>query len=398
MRKATCAALPDCKDPETPLSQEFSVLLVEDDDDARSNMSDILSLDGYRIDSVSHCLPAIEAVESRHYDAVIVDWSLPDGSGGDLIPLILKELPDTPVVVVTGMREFEAAVASLKMGAYDFLLKPINADVLRSVISRLVERKKHLQEIERAHQKLVDNERLAAIGQTVAGLAHESRNAFQRSHACLAELTLDLQDDPEKLRLVQKVQKALDDINFLLEEVRNYAAPVILERRECHIAELVRETWQGILLTRQPHPAPRFVLDCTEDFPDRGFVDVDRIQQVLRNLLENALFACGDPGEIRVSLSANSDSTISIEVCDDGAGVPSDQREAIFRPFFTTKTKGTGLGLAICRRIVEAHMGDIRVEDAVSGGARFVVEIPERVQIRSAERSVPPDPGRLRGG
>ena len=82
------------------MKNNFSVLIVEDDDDARSNMEDILSLDGYRIESASHCLPAINAVEARHFDAVIVDWRLPDGSGADLIPIVKRELPDSPVVVV----------------------------------------------------------------------------------------------------------------------------------------------------------------------------------------------------------------------------------------------------------------------------------------------------------
>ncbi len=368
---------------------EFSLLLVEDDDDARRNMEDILSLDGYSIQSVSHCLPAIQAVESRHYDTVIVDWSLPDGSGGDLIPLILRELPNTPVIVVTGMREFDAAVAALKSGAYDFLLKPINPDVLRSVIYRLVERKQHLLEIEQAQQKLVDNERLAAIGQMVAGLAHESRNAFQRSHACLAELSLDLADMPESLRLVRKVQKALDDVNFLLEEVREYSAPIILERRQCSVAALIQETWQHILEARRPEVKPPFSMDIAEDFPDSCFLDRDRIQQVMRNMLENALFACGEPGQIRVELSLPNEATIRVAISDDGAGVSPDQRESIFTPFFTTKTKGTGLGLAISKRIVEAHLGKITVSESDFGGACFCVEIPVKLQIGRKKTPVP---------
>lgn len=162
---------------------EFSVLIVEDDADACSNMQDILSLDGYQTEIAAHCLPAINLIESKHFDAVIVDWRLPDGNGGDLIPTIKRELPDSPVVVVTGLREFDTAVTALRSGAYDFLTKPINPDALRSLLSRLVERKRHMAEIDAGHQRMMAKERLAAIGQMVAGLAHESRNAFQRSHA-----------------------------------------------------------------------------------------------------------------------------------------------------------------------------------------------------------------------
>ncbi len=250
------------------------------------------------------------------------------------------------------------------------------------MLSRLVERKKHLIEIEVARQKLLASERLAAIGQMVAGLAHETRNAFQRSHACLAELSLDLAEMPESLKLVRKVQKALDDVHHLLEEVREYSAPISLERRACSVPSLITETWQQVLEARQANGQPRMTIKQSDDLPERCFVDPDRLRQVFRNLLENALFACSDPGEIQVKAvyDTNPKPIIRIEFSDNGEGVAEENREIIFAPFFTTKTKGTGLGLAISNRIVEAHDGRIRVEDSDLGGARFVVEIPLRPQ------------------
>jgi signal transduction histidine kinase len=362
------------------MPENFSILIVEDDDDARSNMEDVLSLDGYQIESASHCLPAINAMESKHFDAVIVDWRLPDGSGGDLIPVIKRELPNAPVIVVTGLREFDTAVTALREGAYDFLTKPINPDALRGLIGRLVERKRHLAEIESAQLKLVANERLAAIGQMVAGLAHESRNAFQRSHACLAELTLDLQEMPESLQLVTKVQNALDDLNFLLEEVREYSAPINLERRECNLEVLVKETWQQILDARQQDTFPEFQIDVSDDVPSVVFADCHRLQQILRNLFENAIFACIEPKKLQVELSVTTTrigrTNVVVGVSDNGDGVPEENREEIFAPFFTTKTKGTGLGLAICRRIAEAHEGSLTLAEATVGGAKFLLSIP----------------------
>lgn len=360
------------------MPDNFSILIVEDNDDARRNLEDILSLDGYQIESVSHCLPAIAAIESRHFDAVIVDWKLPDGSGRDLIPVIKRELPNTPVIVATGVREFDTAVSALRSGVYDFLTKPINPDALRMLMSRLVERKRHLNEIEAAQQQLVDSERLAAIGQMVAGLAHESRNAFQRSHACLAELSLDLGAMPESLKLVHKVQKALDDINLLLEEVRNYSAPIILERRRCDLHELVTETWQQVIDAKRPDVCPQFDIEVDSDVDQIAFIDGNRIGQVLRNLLENALFACGEPGRIlvHIHLHPTSKGLFSVSVSDDGEGVPPENQQEIFGPFVTTKTKGTGLGLAISRRIIESHDGRIFVGDSEFGGAKFVFELP----------------------
>jgi signal transduction histidine kinase len=364
------------------MPEEFSVLIVEDDADARSNMQDILSLDGYQIATAAHCMPAIALVESQHFDAVIVDWRLPDGNGGDLIPIFKRKLPDSPVIVVTGLREFDTAVTALRIGAYDFLTKPINPDAMRGLLGRLVERKKHLQEIALAEERMMANERLAAVGQMVAGLAHESRNAFQRSHACLAELSLDLQAMPDSLMLVQKVQKALDDVNCLLEEVRQYSAPINLERRECNLAELVQESWQQIEEAKtNPNQVP-ISFDVDNAIPNSIYVDPRKLVQVFRNLLENAIFANEGSRPIDVTLKLArpkrrlSGAIISVAVSDNGQGVPENKREEIFTPFFTTKTKGTGLGLAICRRIVDAHHGEISVEDSDSGGANFLVHLP----------------------
>jgi len=361
------------------VTQDFSVLLVEDDDDARRNLEDILSLDGYLTQTATSCLAAINAVESKAYDAVIVDWRLPDENADQLIPIIIKCQPNIPVVVVTGIRDFDTAVTALRSGAYDFLLKPINPDMLRSVLSRVVERKKHLAAIEEAQEKLLMNERLAAIGQMVTGLAHESRNAFQRSHACLAELALDLEDMPESLELVHRIQNALDDLHYLLEEVRDYSAPIILERRKCCLETIVNETWQQILDANSVANLPNFSLVKQPGFPAECFLDGDRIRQVIRNLLENAFSASANNGEVYVRLSSDHDEAfVRIEVEDNGAGIPEANLESIFAPFFTTKTKGTGLGLAVSRRFVDAHNGHIFVDSANSHGARFVVELPRQ--------------------
>jgi signal transduction histidine kinase len=370
--------------------EPFSILIVEDDHDARSNMEDILSLDSYAIESVSHCLPAIQAIERRHFDTVIVDWKLPDGDGSQLIPIIKQELPDAPVVVVTGMREFDTAVTALRNGAYDFLSKPINPDALRGLLRRIVERKYHLAEIESAQARLVANERLAAIGEMVTGLAHESRNAFQRSHACLAELSLDVAEMPDSLQLVRKVQRALDDLNMLLEEVRNYAAPINLERRECQIVALVEETWQQIMEAKRLETPPELLLVSDPVAPKVWFIDADRIRQIVRNLLENAIFASSRSGHVLLEIGYD-DSTSSPElilsVSDDGDGVPEEHRAEIFSPFFTTKTKGTGLGLAISRRVAQAHQGNLSVSDADLGGAKFTLRMPRQKRSILKERA-----------
>ena len=104
-------------------------------------------------------------------------------------------------------------------------------------------------------------------------------------------------------------------------------------------------------------------------------LDPEQIKRALINLLDNALEACGQAGEITVRLSHRQEG-IAIEVADTGRGVPAPDRDKLFLPDFTTKGRGTGLGLAIVSRIVADHSGTIRVEDNRPRGARFIIELP----------------------
>jgi len=364
----------------------FRVLIVEDDVDACQNMVDILSLDNYQIATASHCRQAIGMLESEQFGAVVVDWKLPDGNVADLFPVILKHQPNAPIIVVTGLRDFDVAVTALRKGVYDFLLKPINADALRAVLARVVERRRNLDDLEAAQKKLVQNERLAAIGQMMAGLAHESRNAFQRSHACLTNLAYDVRDMPESLELVRKVQSALDHLNGLLDEVRDYAAPIVLEKSATGIEHLVQETWQQIV-TAHPH-AQRIRLNTVvaPDFPSKLKVDRVRLGQVFWNLLDNARSACAaEQGEIMVELKLRENPVypFAIRISDNGEGIPADVAQQIFEPFFTTKTKGTGLGLAICNRLVNAHDGELTLDTQVRQGTSFWLALPRAAECES---------------
>ena len=229
---------------------------------------------------------------------------------------------------------------------------------------------------ESAEAKVKQSERLAAIGQMVTGLAHESRNVFQRSHACLEALVLDIEDRPEALKQAQRVQAALDQLHVLYEEVRNYAAPIILDRESVNLIRLAWGAWHN-LESRWKASGVTVSIECGQPGASIVYGDRHRLDQVLTNLMQNAIDAAGPNGTIHCSICRSPDNrncVICIE--DNGPGIPPDQTTRIFEPFFTTKTKGTGLGLAISNRIIEAHQGMIAVDQSALGGARITVSIP----------------------
>ena len=218
-------------------------------------------------------------------------------------------------------------------------------------------------------------ERLAAIGQTVAGLAHESRNAFQRSQACLEMLALELESQPDAIELVERTQRALSHLHHLYEEVRNYAAPIILDRQECNLAHVWRDAWAHLESSFQGGDvALHETLEVAEPICS---IDWFALGQVFRNIFENSIFACKPPGRIEVccqKAELNKTPAIRISISDNGPGLSADSKSRVFDAFFTTKPKGTGLGMAIAKRIVEAHEGSFEVGPRTVG-AEFVITL-----------------------
>jgi signal transduction histidine kinase len=211
----------------------------------------------------------------------------------------------------------------------------------------------------------------------ITGLAHESRNALQRMQACLEMLALEIGDRPAAHDYVQRIQQAQDYLGQLYEEVRNYAKPIHLEKRPCDLRRLWGAAWADLSLRRQGKAIE--LHDRTDGVDLTCDVDPFAFGQVFRNLLENAVGACGDRGTI-VVLAAPAEvdgaRALTIVVNDDGPGFAPEQEGRVFQPFFTTKTQGTGLGLAICRRILEAHGGRAALAKGPLKGAAIAITVP----------------------
>jgi signal transduction histidine kinase len=212
----------------------------------------------------------------------------------------------------------------------------------------------------------------------MAALVHESRNALQRSKANLEMLSLEVEGRPEALKLVQRVERAQEDLHKLFEEVRQWAAPLNLRREPCNLRQLWREVWTNVVHTQ---PVKNLRLD--EKSPEAITISVDRfaMAQVFRNIFENAIEVSPTEEAVEIACSevANGNgNAVTICIADRGPGLSSEQQQRIFEPFFTTKAKGTGLGMAIASRIVQSHGGSIAASSA--GGARIEITLPRHDQ------------------
>lgn len=236
-----------------------------------------------------------------------------------------------------------------------------------------------ITELNQAREKLLQAERLSAIGEAMTGLTHESRNALARSHANLRRLSRRLSDQPELLQLIDAAIKAQDDLGLLFEEVRQYAAPVQLKYELTDMGQLIEETWELLALDWTDRAVSLRCHDAGLNLECQ--LDRFHIQKAIRNILENSLSACQNPAEIDITFSEvqNGDRQfLQIGIRDNGPGFTADQTENIFDAFYTTKTHGTGLGLSITKRVIERHGGRITLGSRGKNGAEIILTLPRR--------------------
>jgi len=241
-----------------------------------------------------------------------------------------------------------------------------------------------------AQELALRSQRLAAIGQTMAALAHESRNALQRIQAGVELLQLEMGGREEARKDLKAIERAANDLNNLLEEVRSFAGPIHLHIESANLADVWRRAWDDLAAARTNRQA--VLIESTSDIDLMCPIDTLRLELVFRNLFENSLAACTDPVTIQVSCQVAGNGDLSMMVCDNGPGLCRESREKLFEPFFTTKSAGTGLGMSIVQRIIQAHGGEIEVAkqeqttsfflQKQSCGAAFVIRLPSQITQR----------------
>ena len=252
-------------------------------------------------------------------------------------------------------------------------VKTQNRRLFTGIVRDVTERK-------RLERRLVQAERLSAIGEAMTGLTHESRNALQRSQTCLKMLKTIVEGNAKALEVIDVVQESLDDLHRLYEEVRSTPRRSKIERSRNDVGLDRPRSLGGSLASATSEGASSFPMRAVR-VTSTCIVDVDRfaLRQIFQNIFDNALSACSDPVEITVSYSkcdGPNGRVLRISVRDNGPGLSPEARRRVFEPFFTTKTHGTGLGMAICQKLVQAHGGNTTVGDGNGRGAEFIIELP----------------------
>ena len=414
-----------------------TVFIVDDDPGSQQLLADTLSREGYATHCLSNGKLALQAALAKPPDLILLDVMMP-GIDGFEVCRLLKENPATrfvPVVMVTCLNEKEMKLKGIAAGADDFISKPIDTteillrtrnlllvkqyfDVLKDQSGLLEQQvrlrtealEKAIDELKSTQQQMVQQEKMAMIGQLTAGIAHELNNpiGFIASNVgslgkycekllmfikAQQETLLSRQPDQLQTDLIQEQRSRLK-IDYIIKDIPE----MILETQDGveRIKSIVRDLkcFSHVDESEQKLADINHCLESTLNIINnelkykaqikREYGDLpqllccpQQLGQVFMNLLINAGHAIDTKGEITVR-SWNAEGRIFVSISDTGCGIPEQQLARIFEPFFTTKEagKGTGLGLAISNEIVKNHGGEIRVESEPGKGSTFTVSIP----------------------
>jgi signal transduction histidine kinase len=374
-------------------SDRMHVLVVEDDADTRENLCDILALDGHSAETATSIADTLGRDNWPAFGAVILDRKLPDGTAEELLPRLRRLAPDAAVIVVTGYGDLEGAIAAIRHGAADYILKPISPDILLSRVARIAEHRRLLLEKVELERQVQQAEKLAAIGQFTAGLAHEIGTPL---NVIMGRAEYMLRRIPREDFLkgsLESIVHQIERITKIVQQLLSFARPKPLELRPVRLHSLIHDVL-GFFEHQLTQQGSRLSVDCPEGLP-RVLVDQDQIQQVLFNIILNAIHAMPQGGNLKIHATRTiprqdredpvRDGYLKIEISDSGPGISEEQLKKIFDPFFSTKGvgQGTGLGLAVSYGIMKAHGGWIRVKSQVGQGTTFGLYLPLKSDLQT---------------
>jgi len=384
------------------------VLVVEDSPTARRVIARVAETRGHVVQAVGDAEEALDAHSREPFQLMIIDWQLPGMDGVELCRRVCAQPGGEAVgiLIVTGRDRPEDIALALDAGATDYLVKPLEGDLIdlrltilerrarlegqrRAAEEELAARNNELEELLaeriRAERALLLADRMASMGRLAGGVAHEINNPLSY---VIANLTF-VSDELPRLAIpadrrtdldetLEEAREGLDRVREIVRDLRAFSRPVD-DRHGLVDPRAVLESAIGLCRNEIRHRA-RIVMELT-DAP-HVYASEARLGQLFLNLLLNAAYAIpereAEGHEIRVKLCADATGGVEIEITDTGVGIAPEHLPHVFDPFFTTKPlgEGRGLGLAVCHGIVHALGGEIGIDSTPGRGTTVRLSLP----------------------
>jgi len=364
------------------------VLVVDDEEWMRDACGTILGREGLKVLTAADARAGIDLTASHKPDLVLVDVRMPGMSGIDFFRRIKELDPDIVGIVITGYATIEVAVQAMKAGAHEFLPKPFEPDDLRGVVRRGLEHRRLLRRTE-----ILGPEVSCMRGVQMAVLAHQLKSPLASLRQCVSVVLHGYTGDiPDKTRgMIEVVARRADQMLCLLDDwitlvrLEESKGPAKSERvdMDALLSKLVETTTKG------PETSAISVVLVRSA---RGAVvpgDPAALTELFANLVTNAIRYTPAGGEVRLAVETGP-AEVTIVVSDNGPGIPEEEQERVFEPFYRgiaqRAVPGDGLGLPIARRIARAHGGELALHSVVGQGTAVTIVLPSAAPAAEIQR------------
>lgn len=383
--------------------RKLKVLIIENNRVDRKMLQSMLAKSSYGIfiaETRETLVEAVEVLRKKKFDVALLDLNLPDSHGMNTLRNLNKEFPGLPIVVNTGVYQDEVGLKAVTRGAQDYLIKgKYESYGLSKSLYYAVERKKAEQELAKAYDQfkeaqtqLIQVEKMNVVGGLASGVAHEVKNPLATIMYGVEFLYTKLNvEDPQVSFTLASIKDATRRANEIIKDLLDFASLSKLQIKPENFNEVVDQSLNLI-----KHQIDKQKIQVIRNFDlilPAVRIDANRMEQVMLDLILNAVHAMPDGGKLTITTSAQEfsyrtskkgisslgvdrfrqgDPLVIVDIDDTGVGIPDENLDKIFDPFFTTRRAagGVGLGLSIARTIVKNHGGVVGIENRLGGGVK----------------------------
>ncbi|MDF1500114.1 MAG: hybrid sensor histidine kinase/response regulator [Anaerolineales bacterium] len=375
------------------MQMEARILVIDDEVGIRRGCRRVLEPLGIVVEAAGTLEEGRQKIETNVFDLILLDVMLPDGRGTELLPVVKNYDPEIVVVIITGFATVELAVEAIKQGAYDFIAKPFDPDLLEMTVRQGLEKRRLSLEAERAKELELQANELAREKEEMERVnefktsftlmvAHELRAPVSALLSLLRTVNRAEMPAEKREEILQRSIKRAEEMLELINDLLSLAAARQLEPEAeatpIQVVDLLEKV-ADLLAAQAEERQIEFDLVILARPVVRGYAD--QIEQLWMNLISNAIKYTAEGGRVTVRVDVENDWAVA-SVEDSGIGIEADLKDKIFEDFYRTPQAkafnhlGTGLGLTLVKQILDSHGGHIEVQSEPGKGSTFRFRIP----------------------
>ncbi|MBF2054995.1 MAG: hybrid sensor histidine kinase/response regulator [Candidatus Sericytochromatia bacterium] len=363
-------------------------------DDVATNIrlvASILAEQSYELSFATSGKDALQQIQAQAFDLILLDLMMPGLSGLDVTRQLKQDerYASVPIVFITARSDEGAILEAFEAGAADYVTKPFLASELLARVQTQLNLKETRDQLQERNQELNQNVQLK--NQLLSIASHDLKNPLSviNGFAQLLQNRPGIQTDPDAREMLKYISQAALRMNNLIEELLDTAAlelgKMTLRCETMSLAPIMEKLLKGF---QQPLAKKRQQLACQGDFETRIWGDPARIEQVIENLISNAIKYSPEEAQLRVDVQ-NREGWLELRVHDQGPGFSAEDQSRLFGYFQRLSAQptggevSTGVGLAVVKQIVELHAGEILLEKTSQKGSTFLVRLPAQATAQA---------------